>query len=164
MTVELTRARLKQVLHYDPKTGVFTRLVRPPNQTQAGSIAGWINPKGYRDIRVDGRSYRAHRLAWFYMTGKWSRTDLDHINRDKTDNRFVNLREATRSQNSVNSKISSNNTSGVRGVYFDKRKKKFRAQVVVNGKCIAIGLHRTVEDAAKVATALRKKYYGEFAP
>ena len=117
----LTLERLKQLVCYNPETGVFTWKIRRKHCAQAvGAQAGSLNSKGYRRITVDGREYKAHRLAWFYVWGEWP-TLLDHINRDRSDNRLCNLRVATPSLNALNKTPAKLSTSGVRGVHFDHR-------------------------------------------
>jgi len=99
----LTQARLKELLHYDPKTGEFTWLVDRTNGRKAGDAAGSLR-EGYRTIGVDGTQYYSHRLAVLYMTGAWPDAGLhvDHINREKHDNRWENLRVVSRSKNMRN--------------------------------------------------------------
>jgi hypothetical protein len=117
---------------------------------------------GYVKIRVEYRPYYAHRLAWFYMTKQWPDYDIDHINTIKTDNRFVNLREATRSQNVANRSFNKNNKLGVKGVVKTKTG-RFEARIRVNGKKQFLGTFKTVEAAASVYAAKAKEAFGEFA-
>ena len=94
----LTQERLKELLEYDPETGFFTRLIgRSGPRARSGDVAGCDNGQGYIRIYVDGRPYKGHRLAWFYVHGAWPR-EIDHINGDKSDNKLANLRPATRSR------------------------------------------------------------------
>jgi hypothetical protein len=87
---ELTAERLRELLNYDPDTGVFTWRVRPVHSHRVGDIAGSVRTtRGYRLIGVAGRVYKAHRLAWLYMMGEWPKDQIDHINRDPSDNRFL---------------------------------------------------------------------------
>lgn len=99
---DLTAERVRELLHYEPATGIFTRRIRTSNRTKVGAIVGADNGKGYLQISVDWRLYSAARLAWLYMTGEWPKEEIDHINRVRSDNRFSNLREATRSSNNCN--------------------------------------------------------------
>jgi hypothetical protein len=96
----LTAERLREILGYDPETGLFTRLVRT-GRIRAGEVAGTAHSRGYRSIVIDGRVYLSHRLAWLYVHGEWPPEQIDHINRNRADNRLVNLRAAKQSQNNV---------------------------------------------------------------
>lgn len=101
----LDAARLRQLLWYEPETGVFVRLVRTTNSVQVGDVvSGSSNGKGYLQIRIDGRKYRSHRLAWLYMTGEWPDYELDHVDGNKGNNAWTNLRPSTRSLNLQNLK------------------------------------------------------------
>jgi hypothetical protein len=138
LTGMLTLERLKQVWHYDPFSGLFTRKLAIA-QHRAGSIAVKNHNQGYIVIAIDGNKYLAHRLAVFYMTGEWPEKLIDHRNRNRADNRWCNLRPANKSQNAVNSKIRSDNTSGLRGVSWAPSRKKWESQLNVNGKTIHLG-------------------------
>jgi len=101
--VTLDQKRLQELLSYDPETGVWTWLVhKPHSKMYPGDVAGRIMDSGRRQIRIDYEYYYAARLAWLYMTGEWPQEQIDHINQDKGNNRWVNLRKATQSQNSYN--------------------------------------------------------------
>jgi HNH endonuclease len=97
--ITLTADRFRYLLDYDPATGVWTWLVSTSNCTRAGAAAGHTGSDGYHRIKIDGRSYLAHRLAWLYQTGAWPKREIDHRTLNKGDNRFENLREATDAQN-----------------------------------------------------------------
>jgi hypothetical protein len=150
-----------EVLSYDPTTGVFIRKVSKTNAIKSGTIAGYIDGNGYRLIRVCGRTYKAHRLAWVYVYGRWPRRQIDHINRHRTDNRIVNIREATQLQNSRNSGPKPNNTSGFAGVSWHKATKKWMASIG-NGRKIYLGLFLTPEAASAVYEAKATELFGEF--
>ena len=124
----LTQACLKELLHYDPETGVFTWKVQR-SRVKAGTIAGHKNANGYIVIYVLNRPYKAHRLAWLYANGYFPPEDIDHINGAKADNRIQNLREASRKVNSRNQKIFCTNSSGIPGVYWSKRNQKWGVEV-----------------------------------
>lgn len=94
--------RVRELFHYDPETGLFTRRVTVAPNARAGALAGRKNSAGHLQLRVHAKLYTAHRLAWLWMTGSWPSLEIDHINQDKADNRWSNLREATRSQNLIN--------------------------------------------------------------
>ena len=134
----LTQARLRLVLDYDPETGVFTR--------KSGKIAGTTRPDGYKKITVDQVQYYAHRLAWLYMTGDLSK-DIDHIDRNPSNNCFSNLRAVTKSQNQHNRVKSVNNTSGYKGVVYFKRTRRWRAVIWVDNSPCYLGYFATPEEA-----------------
>ncbi|MDU9398106.1 HNH endonuclease [Pseudomonas sp. zfem003] len=159
----LTQKELKKQLSYDPETGVFTWAIRK-QKVKLGSTAGKVKPNGYVEIRVNLVSYFAHRLAWLYMTGEWPEHDIDHINRNPNDNRFCNLRMATRSQNLCNVGPRSNSTTGVRGVDFHKATGKFRARIRFDGRRVDLGLFPTLEEAEQAYLSAQKLNHGEFAP
>ena len=105
----LTQARLKELLHYDPSTGIFTRLKTVSNNGKKGAIAGGVcKINGYRRIVVDYKTCIASLLAWLYMEGYWPEHEIDHINRIKHDDRWENLRHVTHQCNVRNSSISKN--------------------------------------------------------
>lgn len=141
----LELSRLRQLLSYDPDTGLFHRRVAVPG-TVVGARAGTIAPNDYERIYIDRRSYLAHRLAWFYVHGQWPVGELDHINRVKSDNRLCNLREATPAQNSANRGTRSDNKSGFKGVYWSRS--GWVAVIGRNGTRRFLGRHPTAEAAA----------------
>lgn len=155
----LTAERLRELLHYDADTGVFTRLVSRKG-FRAGGVAGSDN-NGYRIIVIDYKMYRSHRLAWLYMTGEWPRNDVDHINGTRNDNRFANLREATRSENmqNVRKAHSDNKSSGLLGVTFDKSQGKFMARIMLNGKYRYIGRYITAQEAHHAYLAAKSQLH-----
>jgi hypothetical protein len=162
--VMLTQTCLRELLDYDPITGVF-RYRKSSRRGWSGKVAGSIKPGtsgGYRLIVVDGERFRASRLAWLYMTGTWPDEDVDHIDRNRSNDVWSNLRLATRSQNMANGHIRSTNTSGYRGVTWDERTGKWRAQVVHNYRNFYCGLHDTPEQAAQARDAKAVKLHGEY--
>jgi Demerecviridae HNH endonuclease len=110
--------RLKEILDYNPDTGVFKWRCRNNKKSRfkEGDVAGSLNRKGYRRVTVDGREYKEHRLAWFYMTGTWPKM-VDHKNRVRSDNRWDNLRLGNPSLNSFNKTPHKLSNTGIRGVY-----------------------------------------------
>ncbi|CAB5079604.1 putative NHN endonuclease [uncultured Caudovirales phage] len=163
----LTVDDLRQVLNYDPATGVFTWKVTNSNRAVAGSVAGTLRVASetlvYRQIRIDGVSHRAHRLAWLYMTGEWPKDVVDHVNGNGTDNRWVNIREATKSQNQFNRRASRNNTSGRKGVVFLKDRNRWRALIWVNDQPRYLGNFYTYEAAVAARSAAERQLHGAFA-
>jgi hypothetical protein len=143
----LTQQLLKDLLHYDPDTGVFTNLVNRGKRALIGDQAGYLHPTGYVKIVINRKLYRAHRLAWLYMYGVWPKDQLDHINRIRDDNRINNLREASNSENLQNMSLTSRNTSGYKGVSWNKRECKWYARIYLNYKEIYLGYFTNLDDA-----------------
>lgn len=165
--MSLTIARLYEVLDYDPITGAFRWIRRQPaGRPSQGGIAGTLTSRGYREIFIDRKKYRASRLAWFYMTGNWPDEEIDHKNRVKDDDRWENLRGATSSQNKANTALTSRNTSGVKGVswYRDPRWNygSWTACIRRNGKTVHLGYFDTIEEAGTAYAKAAKEIYGEF--
>ena len=160
---EISQARVKEVLHYEEESGVFTWKVRKCQRMRAGDVAGYISPNGYLVIRVDGRLYKGHRLAWLYVYGSYPSCDIDHINLIRSDNRIDNLRLATRSQNIQNTNKRSDNKSGYKGVSWDKKSKKWRSQIVCNGKKTCLGLFDNPADAHDAYVKKAMECFGKFA-
>lgn len=162
--VRISHERLKQAMHYDPETGHFTRLISPyPAMVgrRAGSKKPAPNGRQYLTVYIDGAAYLAHALAYFYMTGNWHSGDVDHRNRDGLDNRWANLRPATRAQNKMNSKCRSDNKCGMKGVSF--KRGKWRPRIQVGDKRFYLGGFDTPEAAHAAYEAAAKQYFGEFA-
>lgn len=157
-------AELKATLEYNPETGIFTRLKTTSPNALKGSVAGYRAHRGYLRVSVCGYKYLGHRLAWYYMTGEDpGEMEVDHINRDTTDNRFCNLRLISQQGNSINCSMRRHNTSGVRGVYWDKQMNKWGAQIKNQGKKIHLGYHVELEDAKCVYDKAALEIHGEYA-
>lgn len=157
-TGELTQHRLKELLHYDPDTGLFTRR-RGGGGKPAGSKVGTIS-KGYIFIAIDGRKHTAGRLAWLYMIGEWPKTLIDHRNTNKSDNRWENLREATKSENGFNRGLSKRNTTGYKGVF--RKRLNFESRIMINGICIRLGTFVTPEEASAAYEKAAREYHGDY--
>ena len=156
----ITQKRLQELLSYDPETGLFINLTQRRGPAKKGSIAGCKRHNGYIYIKIDGKQYRAHRLAWLYVHGNFSGKDLDHINEIKTDNRIVNLRLATNQENGHNvSNPSINNTSGFLGVTWHKQYQKWQAQITTNGKYKHLGYFNTAEEAYKTYLKAKREFH-----
>jgi hypothetical protein len=160
--MKVTFHRLREVLNYDPDTGIFRWLICA-GSSSAGRVAGGRTLDGYNQIRIDGVMHRSNLLAWMYMTGEWPSEFVDHENRIKHDDRWKNLRLATRSQNAMNRESQSNNTSGAKGVnVVNKKSKPFRCRIKADGKHIHLGYFATLEEAEKVYIEASKRYFGKF--
>ena len=158
----ITQARLREVIHYNPETGEFTW--RPPSRGRAwrGVLAGRPDKAtGYGRIMIDARRYKAHQLAWLYMTGEWS-IGIDHKNLDPGDNRWSNLREASHSQNCANKRVRTDSRSGIKGVKQDSRTGRWRADICVRGKSFCLGHRATQEEAAALYAEAARHHFGEF--
>lgn len=159
---DLTAARLRELLNYDPSTGVFTWLVdRPGKSGRKGSIAGTAKGShGYLSIGVDGKMWLAHRLAWVYMTGDQPPALIDHIDRDKLNCRWANLRASTKVWNAQNAgQPHSDNASGFLGVHAFPRnvKKPWVASIKPEGKKrVHLGYFSTPESAHEAYLAAKR--------
>lgn len=159
----LTQKELKQWLQYSPLVGTF-EWIKKGRRVQLLSLAGAVDRKsGYITIGLRGKTYRAHHLAWLYMTGELPTMDIDHKDGDKTNNAFSNLRLATKSQNCWNSKNFCTSSSGIKGVLYDKNAKKWRAVLSIYNKKVHIGLFKTKEEAEEAVKAKREEMHGDFA-
>jgi hypothetical protein len=143
----LSQDELKTLLDYCPETGHFRWNICKNKAMSVGDLAGNINRDGYRHIMINGRTFKAHRLVWLYVYGQFPENEIDHINLNKSDNRLINLREATRSQNNINKANQRNNTSGHKGVCWHKASNKWRARISMNNKRIHLGSFTNIEDA-----------------
>jgi hypothetical protein len=146
----LTSKRAREVLDYDPKSGVLSR---------NGKQAGGKGADGYRTVSVFGRRYRAARIVWLWMTGDWPKGDIDHINNDPMDDRWENLREASRVQNLANTRA----RSGLKGACWVSAKNKWKAQIRRDGKNRHLGYFDTPEEANAAYRDAALKAHGEFA-
>lgn len=155
----LTAEHLRNILHYNICTGEFT-------WRHNGMYAGCKKDR-YVVIYIGNIPYRAHRLAWLWMTGNWPTEYIDHINLNKQDNRFFNLRPATRSQNNANKSAIPGSASGLKGAHRyragDKLGKPWQSSIVVNGRKLYLGQFPTAEQAHAAYQVAAEKHFGEFA-
>ena len=136
--VNVTPERLRELVHYDPQTGIFTRRVSTCGKTHVGKVIGCQNTRGYLQISIDSRLYLASRLAFLYMTGKWPEHQVDHRNHVLTDNRWNNIRDVTQSVNMQNQvRPGRGNKTGYLGVSVDGD--RFAATIKVDKKTIMLG-------------------------
>lgn len=148
----LTLDRVRSLLDYSPETGVLTR-------KDSGRAAGGVGTDGYRTISLENRRYRAARVIWLLMTGDWPEGDVDHINCDPLDDRWDNLRIASRAQNLANTRA----RSGLKGASWVTAKGKWKAQIRIGGKNCHIGYFGTEQEANAAYRAAAVKAHGEFA-
>jgi hypothetical protein len=161
----LTAERLREVLSYDPETGLFTWLAPTSNRIAAGKRAGHVNASdGYVRIELDHTLHGAHRLAWLYVTGEWPACLIDHRDMNRANNRWSNLRAATKSQNAANARAwAKPNPDRPRGAYFDKRDGRWFSAIKHNGKTYRLGRFATSEEAAAAYSARAAELFGEYA-
>ena len=155
----LTQSRLKELLVYDPETGIFTWKVKR-QRASIGDVATGPDGQGYLRVTLGNERHRAHRLAWLYMHGRWPVDCIDHINLNGLDNRITNLREATKSQNGINRNVRRDNKTGLKGVIFARN--RYVARIRVNGKTRHIGAYKNPTHAAFAYRIAEALVYGEF--
>lgn len=151
----LTAERLRELLVYEPVTGVFRWRKSPARRIVVGSVAA---PKTQK-ILVDGKMYKASRLAWLYMTGQWPKFVVDHGNRNPKDNRWENLRDVTQRINMQNTERHPNNTSGRKGVSWDTRRSKWVAHITLNYRFKFLGYFSDKEAAIEARKAAEKTHF-----
>lgn len=179
MRNDLTAEYIRQVLNYDPDAGELrwrhraSSMFNTKKRTResicavwnirfAGMLAGSINPEGQSRIVINGRHYRTHRIIWLWMTGTWPKEEIDHIDCNELNNKWCNLREASRSQNEMNKGVSRNNSSGAKGVSWNRRDKKWLAQIIVNGRYKYLGYFSSKCDAIAAYRAASADLHGQF--
>lgn len=154
----LTHDELKQILFYDPDTGLFKWIIPPGRRVdKKGQVAGSKRASGYISICIRYKAIMAHRLAWFYMTGSWPKHCVDHINMVKDDNRWINLREATKTQNGANSRA--RGASGLKGAFWQTQSKVWYSKIGNR----YLGTFKTPEEANAAYLKAAEETFGEFA-
>lgn len=169
--MEVTHKYLKNALDYCPETGLFTWMERPRdnfsrdqdwkswNTRFSKKITGYLHKKsGYMNIKLDYKTHLAHRLAFLLMTGSFPENEVDHINQNKTDNKWNNLRDVTSRQNKMNTCMSKRNKSGFTGVCFNKADKKWRVSIGGAKKRINLGCFEDLDEAIRVRKEANIKY------
>jgi len=157
-----TQAQIRQLLDYDQGTGIFTWKVDRHHRPLAGKKAGHINGDGYVEITVAGRSIKAHRLAVLLVAGAYPRDEVDHIDGDRTNNRFANLRCVSRADNQKNRKRHSTNRSGYKGVSWKAQNSRWVASINIGGKRIHLGYFDTAEDARDAYEIAAERLHGSY--
>jgi hypothetical protein len=158
---ELGAERLRELLDYDPLTGVFTWRVRLSNRAPVGSSPRRKAITGYMRVRVGGRLYLAHRLAWLHVHGKWPDDEIDHINGDRADNRIANLRDVNSRQNKENRRAaqSNNKSCGLLGATWRKNERKWAGQITVRGRISHLGYFDSAEEAHAAYIAAKRVHH-----
>lgn len=153
------------LLDYNPKTGVFTWLVNRGGTARAGTVAGTSDCLGYISISINGRRYKAGQLAFLWMTGRFPKKMADHEDTNPSNNKWSNLRKATRSQNGANRKKNKNNSAGYKGVSYSKRDQLFNARIQKNGVSKWLGYFDSAikaHEAYKIAARSKFKEFSRF--
>lgn len=157
-----THTYLLELVFYDPISGLF-QARRSRRGIAAGKRLGRVDERGYRRLMLDQCQIYEHRLAWFYMTGEWPESEIDHIDHNKSNNKWANLRLATTSQNHANGRAFLQNPNRLKGTTYKQAERKWIAQIKVNGKQITIGRFQSMEEAHAAYRIAAKKYFGKFA-
>jgi hypothetical protein len=156
---DIKQSELKEILHYEPTTGIFKWKVSNNNRINVGDVAGSINSDtGYHRIKINAKSYFAHRLAFLYMTGEFPPEQCDHINHSKDDNRWINLRLVSHQDNQRNRSMRVDNKSGFTGVFLHKATNKWTAQIKIKGKSKHLGLFTELAEAITCRKKANIKY------
>lgn len=156
----ITQKRLREVLHYNPATGLFHWKVSRGGVTKGG-VAGRVHDNGYVRISVDKKRYYAHRLVFLFMEGEFPPEQVDHINMHRADNRWSNLRKASVSENMHNRNIRRHSSVGVKGV--SKNKSGYSARIRVDKNSIYLGNFKTKEEAGRIYAKAANDLLGKFA-
>lgn len=151
-------ALVRHLFEYDKDSGVLIRRVTS-GSARKGTKAGTLTQYGYIQVRVDGRFYLAHRLIWLHVHGVWPDQCLDHVNGVTNDNRYINLRTATYSENGQNKVVQTNNRLGLMGVTYDKDRKSYRAHIRINNKQIFLGRYPTGQEAHEAYLKAKAKIH-----
>ena len=153
---------MKEYMDYNRDTGVFTWIKHRCQTATTGRQVTCRCPKGYVILGWNGRYYKAHHVAWWWVTGEMPDGELDHINNIRDDNRFCNLRPASSAQNNHNRLKPNNNTSGVKGVNWHKHQKRWVARIAVNGKRVHVGYFDDIAEAEIAVRGAREQLHGGF--
>lgn len=158
-----TLERLKEVLSYDSQTGLFVWLKQLGWKGKVGNQAGTRHCRGYVHIMIDQKLYLAHRLAWFYVTGQWPTDQIDHLDCDRSNNRFANLREATNSQNNQNSRKRDGCASKLKGVSWHVSNRMWESRIKRDGLTTRLGLFKTEDEAHSAYCKAANEMFGIYA-
>lgn len=158
--------KLSKFIKYNPNNGLAVWITSPGNQVKINTIAGKINKRtGYVQICFAGEVYAAHRLFWLLQTKNDPLPfQIDHIDKNRLNNKFCNLRLATFAENQRNKSLHRNNTTGCRGVYWVEEQQKYRVKIHFNKACFNLGHYKTFEQAVAVRQAKELELHGKFSP
>jgi hypothetical protein len=159
----LTAERVREVLNYDPDTGIFTWKIHRHSRRKPGDVAARYEPGKRKYICIDNRDYLAHRLAWLHVHGEWPNCLVDHVNGDPGDNRLANLRLATYAQNLSNSRVKKSNKLGLKGVQEYRSSGRYVARITVDKKIMHLGSFASPSEAHAAYVSAARNYRGEFA-
>lgn len=155
---ELSQEYLNYLFSYDEFTGILTRKISRCNAVKVGDSVGCVCVDGYLRVRIDKDLHLVHRVIWVLFHGIQPINHIDHISGITDDNSILNLRDVTREVNSKNTRIKSNNKSGVSGVFWRKEKQKYQVKIYINGNNIVLGSFDNIFDAACVRFSANNKY------
>ena len=155
---DITRDHVMEMLEYIPATGALLQKKKRP-KVQVGSLAGVVTPQGYRYIQLGGVKYAAHRLVWLIEKGKFPELFLDHMDKNKLNNQIQNLREVTGKQNNENKGAQRNSQTGIRGVSFVPKLKKYKAQIQHYGTNHYLGIYNTPKEAQEAYLEAAKQMF-----
>jgi hypothetical protein len=167
MKKDLSVDYVKSVLDYNPDTGEFVWKHREGSRGQwngryAGKSAGYTRSDGYMLIRINRVQYYSHRLAWLIVYGEWPINEIDHRDGNPSNNRISNIRLATGKENIRNSRVRRDNKSGLRGVWWNEKRKKWEVRIKAEGKFLYLGRFSNFNDASSVRISAEIQYFGEF--
>ena len=145
----MTQEKLKALFEYDAQTGNFIRKYTTSSNAKKNTIAGYKTKNGYIKISIDNKKYFAHRLAWLFVYG-YMPTQIDHKDHNRANNNIKNLRDTTQKENTKNSSLRKDNTSGMSGIYYDKKRNSFKVQIAKDGKDLFFGRYKSFDEAVKV--------------
>jgi HNH endonuclease/AP2 domain len=159
----LTAEEVLRTFDYNPNNGLLRwKITR--QKVIKGKIAGYVSKSdGYRYVCINQNDLLAHRIIWLMMTGKWPKCQIDHKNRVRDDNRWINLRESTNGQNTINQEVRKDNQLGAKGIWYDEKRNQYRVKIQVKGKSYTIGRYNTLEEAKEWRKLAEEEFYGEFA-
>ena len=159
----MTYEQVNELFVYDPETGELRNRVDRGYQAKAGTLAGCRKGEGYFYVKVRGKEYLIHRVAWLLTHGVWPAAQIDHVNGVRDDNRMANLRESTNAENGRNRGAQTNNSTGFKGVNWDKNSRKYKAQIRVQGKNTHLGLFTSPKEAHAAYQSAAYANHGAFA-